>query len=80
MSFESILESIVGDCGGGLSVALMGSDGIPIAQVQEVHGAANPLGDDLSVAGKVIGCGRACRTGADPALEGHDEHGGRQRT
>lgn len=55
MSFENILRKIVADCGGGLSVALMGSDGIPIVQVQQVRGPANPLGDDLSIAGVEFG-------------------------
>lgn len=32
MSFDTILQRIVDECGGGLGVALMGSDGIPIAQ------------------------------------------------
>src|SRR5262245_9586841 len=33
MSFESVLHAIVADCPGALGAALMGSDGIPIAQV-----------------------------------------------
>jgi predicted regulator of Ras-like GTPase activity (Roadblock/LC7/MglB family) len=32
MSFESILQAIVEECPGALGAALMGSDGIPIAQ------------------------------------------------
>lgn len=32
MSFESILQAIVAECPGALGAALMGSDGIPIAQ------------------------------------------------
>lgn len=55
MSFNSVLKKIVSECGGGLSIALMGSDGIPIEQVQEVPSDANPLGDDLSVAGIEFG-------------------------
>jgi predicted regulator of Ras-like GTPase activity (Roadblock/LC7/MglB family) len=34
MSFESILQTVVDECGGGLAAVLMGSDGIPIAEVQ----------------------------------------------
>jgi predicted regulator of Ras-like GTPase activity (Roadblock/LC7/MglB family) len=34
MSFTSILRTIVDECGGGLSAILMGSDGIPIEQVE----------------------------------------------
>jgi predicted regulator of Ras-like GTPase activity (Roadblock/LC7/MglB family) len=33
MSFESVLQAIVADCPGALGAALMGSDGIAIAQV-----------------------------------------------
>jgi predicted regulator of Ras-like GTPase activity (Roadblock/LC7/MglB family) len=33
MSFEEILRGIVGQCPGCIGVALMGSDGIPIAEV-----------------------------------------------
>jgi predicted regulator of Ras-like GTPase activity (Roadblock/LC7/MglB family) len=47
MSFESILGEILEQCGGGLGIALMGSDGIPITQLTaELEGGApNPLGD-----------------------------------
>lgn len=38
MSFDSILRSILEDCGHGLGVALMGPDGIPIEQI-DVAGA-----------------------------------------
>jgi len=33
MSFTAILREIVDECGGGLGAALMGADGIPIAEV-----------------------------------------------
>jgi predicted regulator of Ras-like GTPase activity (Roadblock/LC7/MglB family) len=53
MSFESILREIVESCNGGLGIVLMGTDGIPIAQV-----AAGPrpgrevlLADDIGMAG-----------------------------
>jgi len=55
MSFESILQKIVTECGGGLGIALMGSDGIPIVQTMAVGVADNPLGDDLSIAGAEFG-------------------------
>jgi predicted regulator of Ras-like GTPase activity (Roadblock/LC7/MglB family) len=55
VSFESILQKIVSDCGGGLGVALMGSDGIPIVQVMASEPDVNPLGDDLSIAGAEFG-------------------------
>ena len=55
MSFESILEQVVSNCGGGLGIALMGNDGIPIVQVMAVEPDKNPLGDDLSVAGAEFG-------------------------
>jgi len=34
MSFASILQEIVDECGGGLAAALMGADGIPIERVE----------------------------------------------
>ena len=57
MSFESILKSIVDDCGGGLSASLMGLDGIPIEQVRstnERHGP-DPLRGDVTSAGIEFG-------------------------
>jgi predicted regulator of Ras-like GTPase activity (Roadblock/LC7/MglB family) len=53
MSFESTLHEILYGCGGGLGIALMGSDGIPIVQLTATleGGAVNPLGDDVSTAG-----------------------------
>ena len=53
MSFESILREILNECGGGLGVALMGTDGIPIVQLTaELEGnAPNPLGEDIGTAG-----------------------------
>jgi predicted regulator of Ras-like GTPase activity (Roadblock/LC7/MglB family) len=55
VNFESILRSILSECGGGLGIALMGSDGIPIVQVMSLEPKENPLGDDLSVAGAEFG-------------------------
>jgi predicted regulator of Ras-like GTPase activity (Roadblock/LC7/MglB family) len=51
MSFETILKAIVDDCGGGLGVALMGTDGIPISQLRGSEADENPLGGDFSAAG-----------------------------
>jgi predicted regulator of Ras-like GTPase activity (Roadblock/LC7/MglB family) len=53
MSFETILREIMTECGGGLGIALMGSDGIPIVQItaESKGDAANPLGDDIGIAG-----------------------------
>jgi predicted regulator of Ras-like GTPase activity (Roadblock/LC7/MglB family) len=45
MSFESVLQAIVAECPGALGAALMGSDGIPIAQVTAAaSGADDPVG------------------------------------
>jgi predicted regulator of Ras-like GTPase activity (Roadblock/LC7/MglB family) len=53
MSFETIIREILHGCGGGLGIALMGSDGIPIVQLTaELEGGApNPLGDEIGTAG-----------------------------
>lgn len=57
MSFESILQSIVDECGGGLSAALMGLDGIPIEQVRANAGdfSSDPLHGDVTSAGIEFG-------------------------
>jgi len=52
MSFESILESIVREGKGVLGVALMETDGIPIAQVKGVSGG---MSGDLTSAGIEFG-------------------------
>ena len=52
MSFEKILREVLNGCGGGLGIALMGSDGVPIVQLS-AHleaGTSNPLGDDIGTA------------------------------
>jgi predicted regulator of Ras-like GTPase activity (Roadblock/LC7/MglB family) len=57
MSFQTILQSIVDECGGGLSAALMGLDGIPIEQVR-VSGQIDredPLRGDVTNAGVEFG-------------------------
>jgi predicted regulator of Ras-like GTPase activity (Roadblock/LC7/MglB family) len=53
MSFESIIREILDGCGGGLGIALMGTDGIPIVQLNAElpDGAPNPLGEDIGTAG-----------------------------
>ena len=57
MSFESILQSIVDECGGGLSAALMGLDGIPIEQVRASGKvvSTDPLRGDVTSAGIEFG-------------------------
>ena len=55
MSFEAILEKIVGEGQGILGVALMESDGIPIAQVHASRSAAGPLSGDIGAAGVEFG-------------------------
>ncbi len=53
MNFETILREIVESCNGGVGIALMGIDGIPIAQVEASRqpGEAALLGDDIGTAG-----------------------------
>ena len=51
MSFESILREIVQECGGGLGIALMGGDGIPIAQLRGPDAGSEALADDIGTAG-----------------------------
>ncbi len=51
MSFGEILRTIVEECGGGVSAALMGNDGIPIEQVTAQQAVQTPLAEDLSTAG-----------------------------
>jgi predicted regulator of Ras-like GTPase activity (Roadblock/LC7/MglB family) len=55
MSFEGTLKKIVSGCGGGIGIALMESDGIPIVQVRNEVESESPLGEDLSVAGAEFG-------------------------
>ena len=52
MSFDEVLRRILDDSGAGLGIALMGADGIPIAQITaDLGNTPNPLGDDISTAG-----------------------------
>ena len=53
MNFESILREIIESCNGGVGIALMGIDGIPIAQVEAARqpGEVALLRDDIGTAG-----------------------------
>jgi predicted regulator of Ras-like GTPase activity (Roadblock/LC7/MglB family) len=57
MSFERILQKIVDECGGGYGAALMGLDGIAIAQVVTTRELeeADPLAGDVTSAGIEFG-------------------------
>ncbi len=54
MSFDTILRAILEESG-GIGVALMGTDGVPVAQLQSENptGAAGvgPLSEDIGIAG-----------------------------
>ena len=52
MSFDTILEAILEECGGGLGIALMGTDGIPIHQIPEEGESSGP---DITTAGVEFG-------------------------
>lgn len=54
MSFENLLKKIVDPCAGTLGAALMGSDGIPIAQVPG-PGAADSAEEQVSVLAVELG-------------------------
>lgn len=57
MTFEAVLQTIVDECGGGFSAALMGLDGISVAQVTASSGRdrEDPLGGDATFAGIEFG-------------------------
>ena len=57
MSFETVLQTIVDECGGGWSAALMGLDGISIVQVRASGGrdTSDPLDGDVTIAGIEFG-------------------------
>lgn len=57
MTFEAVLQTIVDECGGGFSAALMGLDGIAVAQVTASSGRdrEDPLGGDATFAGIEFG-------------------------
>ncbi len=57
MSFDPILRSILDDCGGCLAIALMGVDGIPVAEVG-AQGPQEPLVEITSAGvefGRILG-------------------------
>jgi predicted regulator of Ras-like GTPase activity (Roadblock/LC7/MglB family) len=70
MSFEAILQSIVDECGGGWSAALMGMDGIAVAQVGAAQGPdpADPLSGDVTRAGVEFGRTLADMTKASESM------------
>jgi predicted regulator of Ras-like GTPase activity (Roadblock/LC7/MglB family) len=53
MSFDTVLRAIVEECPGALGAALMGSDGIPIAQV--TASSASEDAEEVSVLGVEFG-------------------------
>ena len=57
MSFESVLQSIVDECGGGWGAALMGLDGIAISSVSPSaqRDPNDPLDGDVTNAGIEFG-------------------------
>ena len=55
MSFASILQMIVDNCGGGIAAALMGTDGIPIEQVTATAGPQGAMSEDIATAGVEFG-------------------------
>jgi len=55
VSFQSILQTIIDECGGGVGIALMGSDGIPVDQAMVASEAALALEDEFSAAGVEFG-------------------------
>ena len=57
MTFERILQTIVDECGGGFSAALMGLDGIAITHVGASQGISSddPLSGDVILAGIEFG-------------------------
>jgi predicted regulator of Ras-like GTPase activity (Roadblock/LC7/MglB family) len=71
MSFESILQTIVDESGGGRSAALMGLDGITIAVARASAGidADDPLEGDVTSAGIEFGRILADMTKASDSLD-----------
>ena len=83
MSFESVLQAIVADCPGALGAALMGSDGIAIAQVAAP--GAFVSADEVGVLGVEFGrintpyfaSVRKIEIAADRTPEASLQHGGK---
>lgn len=71
MTFEAVLQAIVDECGGGFSAALMGFDGIAVAQVTASSGRDrdDPLGGDATFAGIEFGRILGDMTKASDALD-----------
>jgi predicted regulator of Ras-like GTPase activity (Roadblock/LC7/MglB family) len=71
MTFEAMLQTIVDECGGGFSAALMGLDGIAVAQVTASSGRdrEDPLGGDATFAGIEFGRILGDMTKASDALD-----------
>jgi predicted regulator of Ras-like GTPase activity (Roadblock/LC7/MglB family) len=55
VSFSAILQKIVEECGDGIGAALMGNDGIPIAQADMSATPGGPLADEIGIAGAEFG-------------------------
>jgi predicted regulator of Ras-like GTPase activity (Roadblock/LC7/MglB family) len=56
MIFDAILEEIVDGCGGGIAAALMGNDGISIAEVvSDREGVRDILIEEIGTAGAEFG-------------------------
>lgn len=55
MSFASLLQEIVDECGGGLAAALMGADGIAIEQVEASGERRGSLGQEVDALGVEFG-------------------------
>ncbi|HKJ24380.1 MAG TPA: hypothetical protein VKB65_06130 [Myxococcota bacterium] len=55
MSFSDLLAKIVDECGGGVGIALMGADGIAIAQCLASAPAVALDADDVGAAGIEFG-------------------------
>ena len=55
MNFSALLREIVDGCGGGIGAALMGNDGIAIAQVTATDPPDSPLADEIAPAGTEFG-------------------------
>lgn len=51
MSFDAILSEIVDGCNGCVGAVLMGSDGIPIAEVVTDQVPEGPLAEEIGTAG-----------------------------
>jgi predicted regulator of Ras-like GTPase activity (Roadblock/LC7/MglB family) len=80
MNFAAILRILADECGGGIGVALLGSDGIPIEQVQatslppSLEVDPESLDDDLGAIG--VEFGRVmdeARKASDSISAGHVE-------